>query len=314
MNRITVSAVKFAVVGLITAAAAIAAESARIANFEVTEIAPGNFVHYASFDERSAANLGDNANIGFIVGKRCVLVVDAGGSLPVGQALRRAIGEVTPLPVCHVILTHVHPDHFFGAAAFADDQPEFIAHENYPAQLAARARPYLNALRRDLGDAAEGSVTVKPTRLVKTEMQIDLGGRTVRVRAWPPAHTDDDLTVYDETAHTFWLSDLLFVDHTPVVDATITGYLAVMADLRRLPAAHYVPGHGRGRAPWPAALDPQERYLRSIMEQTRAAIRAKKTIQQAADEVGREEQGNWRAFETFHRRNVTTAYTELEWE
>jgi len=51
----------------------------------VTEVAPGNFVHYGSFEERSPENLGDNANIGFIVGERCVLVLDAGGSLRSGR-------------------------------------------------------------------------------------------------------------------------------------------------------------------------------------------------------------------------------------
>ena len=155
------------------------------ANFDVSEIAPGNFVHYGSFDERSPDNLGDNANIGFIVGDKCVLAVDAGGSLPVGRALRQAIRRTTLLPVCYVVLTHVHPDHFFGAAAFLDDHPQFIAHENYPAQLTARARSYVNSLQRDLGEAAAGSEIVRPTLLVRQRLELDLGGRTIVVQAWP---------------------------------------------------------------------------------------------------------------------------------
>ncbi|MBC8006678.1 MAG: MBL fold metallo-hydrolase, partial [Prolixibacteraceae bacterium] len=47
---------------------------------------------------------------------------------------------------------------------------------------------------------------------------------------------------------------------------------------------------------------------------TRAAIRNRKTIQQATDEVGLSEAAHWAAFELFHRRNVTAAYAELEWE
>jgi quinoprotein relay system zinc metallohydrolase 2 len=284
------------------------------ANFEVSEIAPGNYVHYGGFDERSPANLGDNANIGFIVGEKCVLAVDTGGSLPVGRALREAIRRVTPLPVCYVVLTHVHPDHFFGAAAFLGDHAQFIAHENYPAQLRARSRSYVNSLQRDLGTAAAGSEIVSPTRLVRDRLELDLGGRTVAVQAWPPAHTDDDLTVFDSASRTLWLSDLLFVEHTPVIDGTITGFLAVMRDLRRIAADHYVPGHGRSNLPWPQPLDAQQRYLTVILEETRAAIRARKTIQQATDEVGLSEAGKWAAFELFHRRNVTAAYAELEWE
>jgi quinoprotein relay system zinc metallohydrolase 2 len=208
----------------------------------------------------------------------------------------------------------VHPDHFFGAGAFLEDRPQFIAHQNYPHQLAARSRPYLNALKRDLGSRAEGTGIVKPTLLVKDRLELDLGGRTVVVQAWPPAHTDDDLTVFDRATRTLWLSDLLFVDHTPVIDATITGFLAVMGELRKIDAAHYVPGHGRSDSPWPAVLDPQQRYFTVILDETRAAIRRKRTIQQATDEVGLSEAKNWIGFDSYHRRNVTTAYTELEWE
>ena len=293
---------------------ACAEESRLPANFDVSEIAPGNYVHYGSFDERSPDNLGDNANIGFIVGEKCVLAVDTGGSLPVGRALRQAIRRITPLPVCYVVLTHVHPDHFFGAAALLDDHPQFIAHENYPAQLAARARSYVNSLQRDLGEAAAGSQIVRPTLLVRQRLELDLGGRTIVVQAWPPAHTDDDLTVFDTSTRTLWLSDLLFVGHTPVIDGTITGFLAVMKDLRAIAAHHYVPGHGRSDLPWPQPLDAQQRYFTVILNETRAAIRDRKTIQQATDEVGLSEAGNWAVFDLFHRRNVTAAYAELEWE
>ena len=289
------------------------AESAPAVALEFSEIAPGNFVHYGSLEERSPDNHGDNANIGFIVGDKCVMAIDTGGSLHVGRELREAIRRITPLPVCHVVLTHVHPDHFFGAAAFLDDHPQFIAHRNYPAQLAARSRSYLNSLRRDLGEDT-GSQIVSPTLLISTRRDFDLGGRTVVVHAWPPAHTDDDLTVLDLATHTLWLSDLLFVGHTPVIDGTLTGFLAVMNDLRGIAAAHYVPGHGRSDLPWPQPLDAQQRYFMVILNETRDAIRKRKTIQQATDAVGLSEADNWIGFERFHRRNVTAAYAELEWE
>jgi quinoprotein relay system zinc metallohydrolase 2 len=284
-------------------------------NFAVTEIAPGNFVHYGLMEDRSPANFGDNANIGFIIGAKCVMAIDTGGSLHVGLALRRAIRERTALPVCHVVLTHAHPDHFFGAAAFQEDHPQFIGHINLARQLSMRARPYLNSLRRDLGEAlAEGSEIVKPTMVVQDTLVIDLGGRSVEIRAWPTAHTDDDLTVLDQQTGTWWLSDLLFVDHTPVVDGSLKGFLDVIGDLKSRSAAQVVAGHGRSPWPWPRPLDDEERYFRVILEETRLALKHKKTIQQAVDEVGLSEESKWVNFDAYHRRNVTTAYTELEWE
>jgi quinoprotein relay system zinc metallohydrolase 2 len=292
----------------------IAAAGPACADFPIHQIAPGNYVHYGTHEERSPANLGDQANVGFIVGERCVAAIDAGGSLPVGKALRAAIRSVTDLPVCYVILTHVHPDHLLGAAAFLEDRPQFVGHAELPRALAARGRFYQKTLQRDLGDLAQGSEVVEPTLLVAQEKVIDLGNRPVRVRAWPVAHTDNDLTVYDDKTGTLWLSDLLFVDHTPVVDGSILGFLAVLGELRALPARQFVPGHGRTALPWPAALEPQVRYLEVIVRETRQALKNKQTIQEAVDTVGASEEKNWVNFEQFHRRNVTAAYTELEWE
>lgn len=280
----------------------------------VQEIAPGNYVHYGVHEERSPSNLGDQANVGFIVGDKCVAVIDTGGSLPVGKALRAAIRRMTELPVCYVILTHVHPDHLLGAAAFLEDRPQFVGHARLPRALAARGKFYQKTLQRDLGDLAQGSEVVAPTLLVKGELVLDLGNRPLRLRAWPVAHTDNDLTVYDEKTGTLWLSDLLFVDHTPVVDGSILGFLAVLEQLRAMPAMYFVPGHGRTHLPWPAALDPQVRYLEVIVAETRQALNNKETIQEAVDTVGMTQEKNWVNFELFHRRNVTAAYTELEWE
>ncbi len=281
---------------------------------KLEEVAPGHFVHRGSMEDRNAENLGDQANIGFVVGERCVAVVDPGGSFAVGKALKAAMRRVTDKPVCHVVITHFHPDHFFGAAAFREPGVQFVAHAGYARTMAVRSRPYVNALRRDLGAAADGSEVIAPTMVVDKVATLDLGGRTLELRAWNVAHTDNDLTVFDASTGTLWLGDLLFVDHTPVVDGSIRGFLEVLDELARLPARVYVPGHGRTDAPWPDGLIPERDYLRLVLAETRAALKRKRTIEQAVDEVGTTEASRWVNFDAFHRRNVTTTYTELEWE
>lgn len=292
----------------------LALPAAPLENFPVEAVAPGHYVHYGSLDERSPDNLGDQANIGFIVGDRCVAVVDPGGSLAVGRALLAALRRVTDKPVCYVIITHFHPDHFFGTAAFAGPGVEIVAHEGYRRSMGVRARPFLNALQRDLGDLAAGSEILPPTLTVATSLDLDLGGRLLRVEAWPVAHTDNDLTVYDASTGTLWLGDLLFHQHTPVVDGSVLGFLQVLDTLATREVRHYVAGHGTTTLPWPDGLAQERAYLALLVRETRAALKSRRSLEEAMDSVGHSEAEHWVNFELFHRRNVSATYTELEWE
>jgi quinoprotein relay system zinc metallohydrolase 2 len=302
-----------ALTALLPSFAGAADAPAALRDFALETPAPGVYVHYAKVQTMTPANAGDIANVGFVVGDRCVAVIDTGGTYAVGMALRAAIRGVTPKPVCFVINTHVHPDHIFGNRAFVDDRPEFIGHAHLAAAMARRGPNYLNALRRDLGAAAEGSELIVPTRVVNDTLTLDLGGRTLSLRAWPTAHTDQDLTVYDASSGVFFLGDLLFVQHIPVVDGKLRGLLAVLDDLQKMPAKTVIPGHGKA-ANWPGALGPERRYLQALLTGVKKALADRRTLAQAVETVGQEERGQWDLFDDFHRRNVTAAYAELEWE
>lgn len=280
----------------------------------VTEIAPGIYLHQGPHEEATPENLGGFANVGFVVGERAVAVIDPGGSHRHGEALRAALRQVTDLPVAAVITTHAHPDHALGASAFVAEQPNFIGHAKLPASLAARGLYYIERLREPLGALAEGTEVIMPETLVEDRMTLDLGGRSLILTAHPTAHTDHDLSVFDSATNTLWASDLLFVERTPVVDGSLKGWLAVLETLQALPAERVVPGHGPVVADWPQALEPQRRYLGSLLTEIRAAIAEGRSIEQAIESVGRSEAEAWTLFEAYHARNVVTVYTELEWE
>src|SRR5690606_13127397 len=121
------------------------------------------------------------------------------------------------------------------------------------------------------------------------------GGRRLQLTAHPAAHTDADLTVYDEATGTLWLGDLLFVERVPVIDGSLNGWLAVMEQLRGQPARRAVPGHGPSSVAWPGALAAQEAYLSGLRDGLRKIIAAGGTIEQAlADPRWRGEAARWR--------------------
>ncbi len=241
-------------------------------------------------------------------------MIDTGGGLREGEALRAAIRRVTELPIGYVILSHMHPDHVLGTAAFDGDAPQIVAHANLADALARRADHYLARVREDLGEAAAGTRVVLPTRSIATDDEIDLGGRVLELHAYPTAHTNNDLGVVDRRTDTLWLADLLFVERTPVLDGSLLGWLKVMDGLAQVKASRVVPGHGPVLEDWRPALDAQRRYLQALADGVREVINRRGTIEDAVASVGRDEAGQWLLYDDYHGRNVTAAFVELEWE
>ena len=132
-------------------------------------------------------------------------MIDTGGSFREGAALIAAIRRVTRLPIRYVINTHFHPDHVLGNAAFAGLKPIFVAHANLPRGLATRSADYLAMEKADLGNAFGGTQIILPQHLVAATERLDLGGRILLLHAYPPAHTDADLTVLEDKRRTLSL-------------------------------------------------------------------------------------------------------------
>jgi quinoprotein relay system zinc metallohydrolase 2 len=306
----------------LAAAAAIAAFSpgaGRAQDFAVAMLAPGVHVHLGAQRGWAVDGAADVANLGLVVGERCAAVVDTGGSIAVGRAWRQAVGRLTDRPVCWVINTHAHPDHVLGNAAFAGAgpdgaDPQFVGHARLARAMAARAEHDLRVVARDLAPEHAGTRSVGPGRAVAGDDTLDLGGRTLHLRAWPTAHTDADLTVWDPASGTLWTGDLLFDGHLPVLDGKLLGWLQVLQTLRDIAAQRVVPGHGAVASGWPAPLDPQLRYLRRLRDDVRQALRDGWTLAETVDRLADRDIGPWLLTALFHRRNLTAAYAELEWE
>jgi quinoprotein relay system zinc metallohydrolase 2 len=277
------------------------------------EIAGGIHIRRGVDEDATKANADAIANIGFIIGRDGVLVTDPGGSLTDGERLRAAIRSKTGLPIRYVVMSHIHPDHIFGAGAFNADEPVFIGHHRLADALRQRGAYYRGVLAGILGEDRAGSI-VAPGMEVRGKSEIDLGDRVIEISAHAPAHTSTDLSLLDRKTGTLLPADLLFVGRAPSLDGSLRGWRAALAGLMQIGAPRAVPGHGPVSVAWPAGAGALDGYLAVLQRETEAAVEKNIGIDGAVKTVAQSERAAWKLFDDYNGRNVIEAYKEIEWQ
>lgn len=189
-------------------------------------------------------------NVGLVVGAERCLVIDTRSTWRQGEQLRTAVRTVTELPWT-VVNTHAHYDHCFGNAAFVP--AAMWGHPRVAEILAAEGetqRAELSQLAHAKGEhelAADLARTpiVPPDHGVTACVDLDLGGRRVRLSHLGRGHTDNDLVVEVEDAAVLFAGDLVEQGAPPAFeDAFPLDWPITLDRLLALPVERIVPGHG----------------------------------------------------------------------
>lgn len=279
------------------------------------EVAPGAYARQGQ--DGQVFETAYMANTGIVVGERCVALIDTGGSQQEGKEILAKAAELSDKPVCYVINTHHHPDHYFGNAAFhAHEQTRFIAHANLQAALNA-AMPHYKPRASEFEGRDVQDPDFPPLDTVLSPgdapLLLDLGGRTLRVEAQPTAHTHADLSVIDETYDVLWAGDLLFSSHIPVVDGSVLGWLEVSRQLHERASGVVVPGHGQVKGDRDD-FTRQTDYLSELRDTIRGAVAKGQSLMDVTTQAMQDNPWGWTQYEAQYKRNLTNVYTELEWE
>ena len=241
------------------------------ARFEggLTEVAPG--VHAWL---QPNGQLGES-NAALVIGDGASVLVD---TLWDPRLTRRMLAAIAPLiekaPIETLVNTHSDGDHWWGNQEVAE--AEIIATEaatavmkgESPAELrrfgalaralrVAASMPFPYPRRGDVGVIAayvgealepfdfDDVRLVPPTRTFSGELELNVGGREVRLIEVGPAHTLGDLIAWLPDARIAIAADILFIGVTPIMWAgPLERWVAALERLLELGAERLVPGHG----------------------------------------------------------------------
>jgi len=187
-------------------------------------------------------------NMGFIVGKDAVAVIESGYHEPMVREMLRHIAKITPLPVKYVINTNSQPDRFLGNEHFRRQGAAIIASAAEAKRMAAMGGMFAQASERALG-LKPGSILPPnpPDRILDGDAELDLGGLKLKLHQFGAAHTPGPLVVHVPKDHVVYGGDILYSERLPAVidGGNIKSWIKVFDALKQFGDVTFVPGHGK---------------------------------------------------------------------
>ncbi len=212
------------------------------------EIAQDIYVIHGPLGVPTPENQGFMNNPGFVITDAGVVVIDAGGSVQVGELLIGEIRKVTDKPVVATFATHIHGDHWLGNQAIEETWPDAVhyGHPHMIEQVEEGAGISWIEMSMDLTKGA-----IAGTRVVGAESPVDhgdtvkVGGISFKMIHNGKAHTDTDIMIQVVERDTLFLGDncangrLLRLEH-----GSYKGIIEVLDMALQTGVSVYVPGHG----------------------------------------------------------------------
>ncbi|MBU1397077.1 MAG: MBL fold metallo-hydrolase [Gammaproteobacteria bacterium] len=264
--------------------------------------------------QRSAENDGLNANFGFVVTPKGVILIDSGASLLGAKKIESAIGKVTKQPVRWVVNTGSQDHRWLGNDYFAGKGAEVIAMRRTAATQAEYVGPHMTGMTRFLGKRMQGTKPLPaPKTLAGAAATLERGGETLEL-TYTDAHFPGDAWVWLPKQRVVFSGDLVYVDRLLGVlpwSSVKNGRQAFKA-LAELKPARIVPGHGRVCDLAQAQRETGD-YYDFLAEKVGAAAREmeplSETLDRYADLPAFRHLDN---YEGLHRANMNRAFVEFE--
>ena len=215
-----------------------------------------------------------------VLGEREAILVDTGfvrADADQIVSLVRASGRTLRM----IVLTHAHPDHYFGAQIITAAFPgvPFVTTARVLADFQTNAPGTFAALKQQLGDLIADAL-VTPTALSGSE--ISLEGHRLRVFEQPTAGESSQALILGlDEPRALLTGDLVYNNvHLVLPGCQADGWKQDLAYVRSLGYSTIYPGHG-GTATSPAVLDAVSQYIdraSAILDQAATADAAKSQI------------------------------------
>jgi glyoxylase-like metal-dependent hydrolase (beta-lactamase superfamily II) len=281
---------------------------------ETVKVAEGIYAFVGEKQQRSPANLANNATFGLIVTRDGAVLVDPGGSWKGAEALHAAIRNVTDQPVRIVINTGGQDHRWLGNGYWKAQGATIIASEAAVADQKDRSSLQLTMLTMLIKDGLAGTNPVYADITFEASHRLRLGGVEIKILHAGPAHTPGDSFVWLPAKKTVFTGDIVYTERIlGVMDfSNSKSWLKVFDAMAKLGPQYVILGHGAPTTLARAKSDTRD-YIANLRNKIGAHIEAGGDAI-GAPNVDQSAFNYLEQFESLAGRNAQAVYVEMEFE
>jgi len=256
-----------------------------------------------------------NNNLSFVIGEDAVLVMNAGASYQLAEALHEQIRQRTDVPVRYVVNENGQLHSAMATGYWIEQGAEVIGHVDAAAYYDSHAAAYEAQLEDIAEEKAEGTEAVPMNRTFEDRIELDLGGLAAEVVYFGEAHSPGDISVVIPERDVVIAGDMAFnIRMLPIFEYTDTAaWLETWPTFAEVAEGRTViPGHGT-----PTDLETVEHYTKDYLVFLRTEIGRivdeGGTLQDAYD-LDQSQFSHWHTYDELAGQNAGRVFQKMEFE
>lgn len=270
---------------------------------------------YGQLSDRTKENLGNNANFGFVVTEKGIVLIDSGASYDAAKAIHALIKTVSDKNITTVINTGGQDHRWLGNDYFSRLGARIIASKAAVTDHKNRVDAQFERLSSVLS-----TDNLKKTQAKFADIQFDKnyrfasGSTEIHIIHTGTAHTPGDSFIWLPQSKTVFSGDIIYTQRMLGV-IPVSGsksWLASFEAIKKLEPRFVIPGHGK-TSDMASAIKDTYNYLLFLRNAVAEFIEQGKGIELIGS-ISQSTFSYLKNYEILKGRNAQKVFEEIEWE
>jgi glyoxylase-like metal-dependent hydrolase (beta-lactamase superfamily II) len=289
--------------------------AASLTPLEVQKVTENVYALVGEMEQRSPANLANNATFGVVVTQEGIVLIDPGGSYKGAAQIDATIRKITDKPVKIVINTGGQDHRWLGNSYWKEKGAQIIASHAAVDDQKDRGSLQMSVLEKLVGsNGLAGTKPVYADTVFEEEHEFVLGGVKFSLFHKGGAHTPGDSYVYVPSLKTVFTGDIVYLERLLGVgpQSASGSWVKVFEAMASLSPKYLVPGHGHAASLEKARTQTYD-YLVHLRKQVAAHLETGGEMKTVVS-IDQNKFKHLRVFDSISRKNAMSVFAEMEFE